>query len=150
MKKGFTLIELLVVIAIISILASIVMVSMSGARDKARDARIQGDLSQVRTLALLIEDDEGSYASVCTSTNDALEGAGTNYETQLGVIQDDIDDQGSTTTCQADADSYCIHVELLSSDDGEWYCIDSDGVAKVISTSTACSDADTGCNEQSL
>jgi prepilin-type N-terminal cleavage/methylation domain-containing protein len=149
MKKGFTLIELLVVIAIIAILASIVMVSMSGARDKARDARIQGDLSQVRTLALLIEDDEGSYASTCASAT-SLGAAGTNYATQLGVIQDDIEDQGSTTTCQADADSYCIHVELLSSDDGEWYCIDSDGVAKAISTSTACSDADTGCNEQSL
>jgi prepilin-type N-terminal cleavage/methylation domain-containing protein len=145
MKKGFTLIELLVVIAIIAILASIVMVSMSGARNKARDARIQGDLSQVRTLALLIEDDEGSYASVCTSTNDALEGAGTNYATQLGVIQDDIEDQGSSVECYADTDDYCIHAELLSSDDGEWYCIDSNGGATVVDDTATCSAAGTGC-----
>jgi len=125
------------------------MVSMSGARDKARDARLKGDLSQVRTLAELIVDDNSSYASTCASSS-SLGATGTNYTTQLTTIQADIAAQGSTTTCYATAGSYCISVALLTSGmaDADNYCVDSDGVA--VATATVCAGNATGCNGQAL
>lgn len=50
-NRGFTLIELLVVIAIISILSSVVLASLNGARARARDAKRMTELHQIQ-LAL--------------------------------------------------------------------------------------------------
>lgn len=59
--KGFTLIELLVVISIISLLASIVLVSFSNARRKARDAKRVADLNQMAKAFELFFSDNNSY-----------------------------------------------------------------------------------------
>jgi len=75
-RKGFTLIELLVVIAIIGILATIVLVSLNSARQKARDTRRISDLRQVALGAEMYYDDNRSYPSVtgCTAANYGLKG----------------------------------------------------------------------------
>jgi len=45
--RGFTLVEILVVIAIIGILSSVILVSFSGVREKARDARRKLEISEI-------------------------------------------------------------------------------------------------------
>lgn len=60
-KRGFTLIELLVVIAIIGILASIVLVSLGGARAKGRDAKRVSELRQVKYALELYYEFNGRY-----------------------------------------------------------------------------------------
>ncbi len=65
--RGFTLIELLVVIAIIGILASVVLVSLSSARNKGKGASAISSMNSMRAAAELAIDSTGNYpADLCT------------------------------------------------------------------------------------
>lgn len=63
-QKGFTLIELLVAIAIIAILASVIMVMSSDARNSAKDASIRREFKEFVKLLIQEDVDNGTYANL--------------------------------------------------------------------------------------
>src|SRR3989344_2054310 len=60
-QKGFTLLELLVVIGIIGLLASIIVVNLTGARRRARDTKRIADLRTMQTAAEDYYGKNGAY-----------------------------------------------------------------------------------------
>jgi len=147
-KRGFTLIELLVVIAVIGILSSIVLVSLAGARDKARDAKIQSDVGQIRPLAEMINDNEGNYKTLCVAPSavSTLNIAHATYGGQLKVVDDDITAQGGgAVCCNNGGQSYCVYSTLNVGT--RWYCADATGQAGVftVNPSATCNAASFTC-----
>ena len=101
-NKGFTLIELLIVIFIIGILASIVLVLISSAKNKAKKSSVQSSLGSIVSAGVMCRDGGGTIqggdggdnicnpASIINSTYPSIEVCGSNaVDTQFTVDQGD-------------------------------------------------------------
>src|SRR3989344_1281923 len=149
-KRGFTLIELLVVIAIIGILASVVLASLSTARNKGKDASAQASLNSVRSSAEIYYSGAGanSYGTAATTVSVAANGTVTNSGAGTNTLStcNDTDVQkllkaaaaqtGNAATCNSTANgtAYAAGTQLASPTTATYYCVDSTGVAKTTTT----------------
>lgn len=127
-SKGFTLIELLVVISIIGILSSIVLVSMGGARAKARDARRQSDMRQIGSACELYMTDNEQYPTYAGYGNATATGAGIGTYMPPSAMPED---PGSgiyhwiDNTAAGNEQKFCVWAE--NDDASEWYAASHKG-----------------------
>ena len=66
--KGFTIVELLIVIVVIAILAAITVIAFNGIQERARTAKIAGDIKAVHGMILNYYAENGHYPITQTRT----------------------------------------------------------------------------------
>jgi len=138
MRKGFTLIELLVVIAIIGILSGIVLVSLGGARAKARDANRQATIRQISSAMEMCYDDAncgpGAEKYVTWPAGTVLDGTTIDSDgtpTYLTIPNDPTKDYTVATSSEQ---AYCIYIALET---GGYACASNKGTAVTTTAPTA-------------
>ena len=132
-SKGFTLIELLVVIAIIGILASIVLVSLSGARTKAKDASVKANMDTMRLAVEMYATGNNTYMLLPSDEKTSYDNAKDTAVAQGATFI--VADGGYFS-----ATKYCIQCTLPGG--GSW-CLDSGG--SVGGTAVACDNTAFNC-----
>mgnify|MGYP001549927026 CR=1 FL=1 len=138
--KGFTLIELLVVIAIIGILSAVVLASLSTARSKGKDAKIQEEMSSTRAQSEIFYGSTGNN-SYDNGTQDTCNANAANsgikplldtVVTDSGTSANYVDGTAGAynkVTCHDTATAWAAEAPLSTSVSGSpaMWCVDSTG-----------------------
>lgn len=133
-NSGFTLVELLVVLAIIGVLASISIVSMNNAREKANDAETIAQLSMARTSAQIFYEEHSSYngeAGNVARKCDEKDSMFIDYTSGMFQFTTSSNYPGDTDLrCSSNSQAYELSASLSNS--GEFWCVNSQGLSKKI------------------
>lgn len=116
-NKGFTLIELLVAIAVIAILAGIILINISNARNKAKEVAIISALGQVRADKELNINGTGIYSVTSEKIKESIENNGGEFIETVGAEE-----------------SYFAASSIPT---GGYYCVDSKGSSGKIANKPA-------------
>jgi len=90
---------------------------LEGSRKRAKDARIMADMSQLRTMAEMIYDDDGNYRNVKCTYNKST------YGDVKEICQDIKEQVGFEPVIYSTTDKYCAYSKLNTP--GRYYCVDS-------------------------
>ncbi|UZE93300.1 MAG: prepilin-type N-terminal cleavage/methylation domain-containing protein [Candidatus Nealsonbacteria bacterium] len=145
-NKGFTLIELLVVIAIIGTLSGLVLVSLGGARSKARDVARQSDIRQIAAALELQYSDDGEYPVITAGTEPTLARITTNLETITPTYLKPWpqDPGGGSHDCNSTQGAYCAFTSSAGGDycvvaaleNDDWFTASDSGISTLSSIPT--------------
>ncbi len=119
-NNGFTLIELLVVIAIIGILASVVLASLSTARQKGVAVAIREEMANSRAQAAIYFDTNNRYNNVCDPGTNTVDSVWTDIKTKRAQ---------PTALCNSDTLGWAMASPLPTTDPAYW-CVDSTGTSR--------------------
>ena len=137
-SKGFTLIELLVVIAIIGILSGIVLSSLSNARTKAFDAKVKGQLSNIRNAAELYYATNYNYGPSTGNTNGCATGSLTGMFADTASGLNRLSQSANypagenTILCYSNGTAWAVSDNFSTAN--SYWCVDSTGASRAVTT----------------
>ena len=110
-KKGFTLVELMIVITVVAVLATFILVALSGAREAAEDSKRKGAISQIRSFSSVQYSIQGGFTG--------LEGA--NELSEIIRKYDINTGEEKVLKIITEQDKYCAEIEFVK---GSYSCTD--------------------------